>query len=307
MNRGAGQKNIYKKLAHKKLFLNLLEDASSLFNIEIHAYCLMSNHYHLLIKTPLGNLSRAMRHINGVYTQLFNKDEKTDGPLFRGRYKAILVSYEEYFLNVNRYIHLNPVSSGMVNHPEDYKWSSYYYYLNQKQKPSWLNTDETLSFFDKNPESFSCFITKGLDEATTKFYETNAKIFGSKIFIDSLLNKLNDELLSAAKTDYNSTRPILPLNDILSVCVSVFKVDRNFLIKNIRGKTNTPRKITIYASRLWSQEKLINIAKIFHCESTSTISDATRFIKTKIKNDNEFKQILNQIYLELLKLSQSNT
>ncbi|MBL1260698.1 MAG: transposase [Thiotrichaceae bacterium] len=91
MNRGRGRQGIYTADEYYHAFLKCLKEAHQLFGLEIHAYCLMGNHYHLLVKTPWGNLSRAMRHINGVYTQRHNRLKKTNGSLFRGRYKAILV------------------------------------------------------------------------------------------------------------------------------------------------------------------------------------------------------------------------
>src|SRR3990167_7924037 len=91
MNRGAHRQTIFTSNSHRDLFLSLLEEVTSQYQVEIHAYCLMDNHYHLLIRTPLANLSRCMRHLNGVYVQHYNRSTKSDGPLFRGRYKAILV------------------------------------------------------------------------------------------------------------------------------------------------------------------------------------------------------------------------
>ena len=91
MNRGAGRRAIFNTEDEQELFLSLLSEAHSQYNIEVHSYCLMTNHYHLLIKPPMANLSRAMRHINGIYTQRYNRLNGTDGPLFRGCYKAILV------------------------------------------------------------------------------------------------------------------------------------------------------------------------------------------------------------------------
>ena len=96
MNRGAGRHWIFKSDGHKQYFLSLLETVTQRFNVEVHAYCLMDNHYHLMIHTPEGNLQRVMRHINGVYTQYFNRSESRDGPLFRGRYKSILVDAKAY-------------------------------------------------------------------------------------------------------------------------------------------------------------------------------------------------------------------
>jgi putative transposase len=96
----------------------------------------MDNHYHLLLSTPEGNLNRVMRHINGVYTQRYNRLEKTDGPLFRGRYKAILVDADAYLLCVSRYIHLNPVAAGIVKKAHQYRWSSYCAYIGKVVPPT---------------------------------------------------------------------------------------------------------------------------------------------------------------------------
>ena len=111
MNRGAGRRKIFNDRADREIFLETLGEACHQFCIEVHAYCLMGNHYHLLLKTPQANLSRAMRHINGVYTQRYNRSNKTDGSLFRGRYQAILVDSDAYLL------HLNPKSDRMVDSP----------------------------------------------------------------------------------------------------------------------------------------------------------------------------------------------
>ena len=98
----------------------------------------MSNHYHLLIQTPHANLSRFMRHIDGVYTQRFNRCHKLDGQLFRGRYKSILVGEDNYLLELIRYIHFNPVKSGLVDSPERYEWSSYQAYQTKKIQYDWI-------------------------------------------------------------------------------------------------------------------------------------------------------------------------
>jgi len=87
MNRGAARRDVFVSDSQRERFLELLADLVERFGIETHAYCLMGNHYHLLLHTPFGNLGRGMRHLNGVYTQFFNRDQGRDGALFRGRYK----------------------------------------------------------------------------------------------------------------------------------------------------------------------------------------------------------------------------
>ena len=96
MNRGSGRQKIFKNNFHRMMFLDLLEESHKMFGLEIFAYCLMDNHYHLLVSTPDANLSRIMRHINGVYTQRYNRLLKTDGSLFRGRYRAKLIGDDSF-------------------------------------------------------------------------------------------------------------------------------------------------------------------------------------------------------------------
>jgi putative transposase len=145
MNRGLNRRNIFIDDSHRELFLHLLSEIHNRYNIQIHSYCLMDNHYHLLIHTPKGNLSRAMRHLNSLYTQGFNRQTKRDGPLFRGRYKAILVEAEHYGLELTRYIHCNPVTAKICSNPAKYSWSSYQAYLGRVKKPHWLYCEEMLA------------------------------------------------------------------------------------------------------------------------------------------------------------------
>ncbi len=147
MNRGVGRNCIYQNDDQRLLFLSLLEEITLRYHVEIHAYCLMGNHYHLLIKTPFANLDRAMRHLNGVYTQRYNQLMKKDGSLFRGRYKACLIEADNYLIQVSRYIHLNPVKAKICKKPQDYCWSSYRFFLGLDQSPVWLQLTETLQFF----------------------------------------------------------------------------------------------------------------------------------------------------------------
>ena len=127
MNRGRGRQWIFPDTLYYQGFLQCLDEAHRRFGIEVHAYCLLGNHYHLLLKTPRGNLGRAMRHFDGVYTQRHNRWKRTEGSLFRGRYKAIVIDASRYLLQVSRYIHRNPVElkKPLVRDLSSYHWSSY--------------------------------------------------------------------------------------------------------------------------------------------------------------------------------------
>ena len=173
MNRGAGRQKIFNTRIDREIFLQTLGEACQQFRIDVHAYCLMGNHYHLLIKTPQANLSRAMRHINGVYTQRYNRLNKTDGSLFRGRYRAILIDSDAYLLHLSKYIHLNPLSAGMVDNLGQYEWSSYSAYIDKVKPPMWLVRDEVygqLTGTEHKAEDYRCFmVNEELDKKLIKF------------------------------------------------------------------------------------------------------------------------------------------
>jgi putative transposase len=124
-SRGNERKAIFKDDTDRELFLSTLAQVTERFHWTCHAYCLMDNHYHLVIETPDGNLSKGMRQLNGVYTQTFNRRHHRVGHLFQGRFKGILVQKESHYLEVCRYVVLNPVRAKAVKHPREWAWSSY--------------------------------------------------------------------------------------------------------------------------------------------------------------------------------------
>lgn len=146
-SRGNEQKVVFKSKRDREKFLEYLESATQRYDALIHAYCMMDNHYHLLLETPSANLPQIMRHINGAYTTYFNIKRKRSGHLFQGRYKAILVEVDEYAKELSRYIHLNPVRAGMVDKPDAYQWSSYPYYIGKEKAPEWLHRAFVLGYF----------------------------------------------------------------------------------------------------------------------------------------------------------------
>lgn len=296
MNRGAGYQPIYKTNKHRYLFLEILTQASELFGIEIHGYCLMDNHYHLLIKTPRANLSRAMRHINGVYTQRYNRSIKKDGSLFRGRYKAIIVEKNDYLLQVSRYIHLNPVAANIINSPHDYDWSSYRSYLEPTLRSNWLKTDEILSMF-KNTNAYKQFVEEGLDQETENFYKkTNMSvIFGTITFKEKLLTPLPEEKKKVSITDYHYTREVPPTIQIEQAIANYFNVDLNTLYKSTSHQKNTPRRIAIYGCRMWNAEKLSSLAQRYGSVSHSNISNIVSSIKKRIDIDEKLAQAISHI------------
>jgi len=166
-SRGNDHKAIFKDDRDRELFLNTLAQVTERFHWICHAYCLMNNHYHLVIETPDGNLSKGMRQLNGVYTQAFNKRHSRVGHVFRGRFKAILVQKDSHFLEVCRYVVLNPVRAKTISHPRQWKWSSYRATAGMVQAHGCLTVDEILSHFGQRKaithEKYCEFVQAGID------------------------------------------------------------------------------------------------------------------------------------------------
>ena len=148
LSRGNEQQRIFSDDQDRGVFLELIYDMSMRFDIEIFAYVLMDNHYHLLLKTRLANLSKSMQWFGANYTRKFNIRHKRSGHLFQGRFKSFLIESPEYLLRLSCYIHRNPLRAKMVKRLVDFPWSSYRVYAYGKKQPAWLNTDLIFSFFD---------------------------------------------------------------------------------------------------------------------------------------------------------------
>ena len=209
-SRDNARASIYLDELDFSLFIEVLASVCERFNWVIHSYCLMTNHYHLLIETPDANLSKGMRQLNGVYTQKFNRKHRRVGHLFQGRYKSILVDKESYLLEVGRYILLNPVRAKMVDTPEEYEWSSLCYLTAQQQVPNWLAIDQTLLLFGKNRSQalikYQCFLYQGIGE--NLWHKVKKQLFlGSDSFVEQHLADLNFEIGDLSEVPAKQRRP----------------------------------------------------------------------------------------------------
>jgi putative transposase len=139
-SRGDRREAIFADDGDRHRFLDIVAQATERFDAKVVAYCLMGNHYHFVLHTRQPNLSRLMRHINGVYSQSFNRRHGLVGHLFQGRFKAIHVDRDAYFLEVCRYVELNPVRACIVPQARDWAWSSYRAHIGAIAAPGWLDT-----------------------------------------------------------------------------------------------------------------------------------------------------------------------
>ncbi len=196
-SRGDRREDIFEDDQDRQMFLSILEQVVQQFNWLCHAWCLMDNHYHLLVQTPDGNLSKGMRQLNGVYTQASNRRHQRVGHLFQGRFKAILVDSDAYLLELTRYVVLNPVRANMVKNPQDWIWSSYRASTGLESAPPWLQVDALLVQFATRrslaQQRYAQFVAEGID-VISPWSKIKGQVFlGDDNFVERMQAQLKAE------------------------------------------------------------------------------------------------------------------
>lgn len=288
-SRGNEQKDIFKSQRDREKFLEYLESATTRYGAVIHAYCLMNNHFHLLVETPEGNLSEIMRHINGAYTTYFNVKRKRTGHLLQGRYKAILVEADEYLVELSRYIHLNPVRVGIVEKPEQYPWSSYLSYTGHSKPPAWLRTDFILGCFAKQVDDAREKYRTFVEDRLGSEYESPLKksiatsILGSIAFIEDIstayLQGKEDRNIPALRQI--TSRPSLEV--IMQETQAEFADDEKLA-----------RRATMHLCHKYSGMRLREIGEFFDVRDTA-ISEASRRFAGELDADEKLRGRVEKI------------
>ena len=213
--RGNARNAIFIGDEDRALFLDGLGEVVARFGWRCHAYCLMDNHYHLLIETPEANLSRGMRQLNGVYTQRFNRRHGRVGHVFQGRFKAIVVDRDSYLLELCRYVVLNPIRAGVIKKIERYAWSSYPATLGLAERPAWLETDWVLGQFAKTRavarRRYAEFVAEGRSLPSPWSAVRGQALLGSDTFVEKMRPLLEGvrELKEIPRTQRLLHRPSL--------------------------------------------------------------------------------------------------
>jgi REP element-mobilizing transposase RayT len=303
MNRGRRREDIFSTKDDYIAFIEVLKEAVSLWNINIVAYCLMPNHYHLLLHTPEGNLSRCMRHINGVYTQKYNRNNRHDGQLFRGRYKSILLDSDNYLTALVRYIHRNPIRAGMVDRLEDYAWSSHHGYLSKSSKWNWLNKR---AFFilltnikSKYLKEYREFVGEEDSNDIIGIFSKKKlpSILGTERFKDWVIEKYSTLLL---QEEIPEIKVFVPSKKKIkdSVC-KIYNVDIKSLYGIHRGVTNEARNAAIYLTRLLRRDTLKEIGKEFKIYNYSSVSSIIEKMKAGLVSNKKLKKQVENIRKDL--------
>jgi REP element-mobilizing transposase RayT len=220
-SRGNERKAIFRDDEDRLSFLDTLQKVNERYNWICHGYCLMSNHYHLIIETPDCNLSKGMRQLNGVYTQLFNRRHHRVGHIYQGRYKSILIEKESYLLEVSRYVVLNPVRAKAVKRPEDWKWSSYRGTAGLEKPHKSITPDWILGQFGAKKRQaenkYREFVARGIGEEGIFREVRGQTILGENAFFEKLLAyvKAHEDIKEIPKRQRYAGRPAL--SEILKV------------------------------------------------------------------------------------------
>ncbi len=245
----------------------------------------MDNHYHILLQTPAGNLSQIMHHINGAYTNYFNVKRKRSGHLFQGRYRALLADIDEYAQELSRYIHLNPVKAGMVEKPEQYKWSSYRDYINVNKSSKWLCTNFILSLFSRKTSVAKKQYRRFVESMADVDYESPFKdVFASTILGGrSFINQIREEHLDRKKSDRDlpdlkQFYEMPDIEEIIKQAANVLSEDAALL-----------KRVRIYLCHKFSGQKLKDIGFHFGI-GVSGVSQASRRVALQIKDDKNLKK-----------------
>ncbi|MFV1985190.1 MAG: transposase [Thiohalomonadales bacterium] len=308
MNRGKGRQRIFHSDAYYHAFLSCLAEASERFDVIVHGYCLMSNHYHLLLQTRHANLGRVMRHINGVYTQRYNRLKHTDGPLFRGRYKAIVIEKDSYLLQLSRYIHRNPIElkQPLVKKLEQYRWSSYPAYINKDKTPHWLHRDTLYEMLGQRQkyQGYEIYVMQGNDTDIKKFYSrTNIPgAMGQSSFIEWLQDEIIPEVDD--KTLVNTVlQHKLTIKEIIQYVALYYKLETKQLTTVVKGpgKGLLARKIAMYLCQQLGGYQLTDIMESFELSNRGSVSFITSQIRRNCGENRKLEKEINDIKSYIIK------
>lgn len=297
-SRGIERRSIFHSNADRKRFLSYLASAHERHGVLIHAYCLMDNHYHLLIETPVGNLSKILHHINGAYTTFFNIRHNRVGPLFQGRYKAILVERDAYAQELSRYIHLNPVRAGVVARPDDYPWSSYRYFTVKQPLPEWLSVDFILGYFGTSKKQVHATYRRFVEEIIGVSSDNPMEQVVASAFLGS------DEFIQSVQEQYldKTTMDMRNIPTLRQIARKPTLEEVKDAVTSVVGETIGPsRGICLYVSQFHAGAMLNEIGDYYGMNG-SAVSQANRRFKYKLQKDETLQKIVKEVANKLKSL-----
>lgn len=295
LSRGNEQGRIFVDDQDRLLFLELIGEMAARFDIDVYAYVLMGNHYHLLLKTRKANLSKSMQWFGATYTRKYNIRHKRSGHLFQGRFKSFLVENDEYLMRLSCYVHRNPLRARMVKRLADYPWSSYGMYAYGIKPPVWMKTSAIFSFFKgKKKEKIIAYRKKVQHYAReeSRLWEDfrHGLFFGTLEFIDKIKQTHLPDIPHSELPQQRDVKRSADPHFLLVKAAEAIDCDLEFLIhsKRVRGKEKIQRDLLIYF--LWefgvyTNEEIGNLFNVSH----SAVSRGASSLKKKLSREKEVK------------------
>jgi len=292
-SRGDDKKEIFTRPRDYGKFLDYVVRAKERYQCYLYAYCLMKNHYHLLIETRLANISKIMHYINGSYTTYYNIAHRRCGHLFQGRYKSIVVDRASYFLELSRYMHLNPVRAGIVEHPAEYRWSSYNGYLGGKD--NYIDVDQVRHYLGMSIREYRRFVLDGVGKAEDPLREVYAGfLLGSVGFIKRRLQDLEAQITS---DDVSYKQALFDdrvrAKDIIRGVTAYYKISLKELLRS-KTRPTTRRQLLIYLLRRYTGLTNREIGDIVDM-SYSAVSKAGLAVERILEENRSIKREIKAI------------
>lgn len=299
MNRGRRKESIFTDADDYLSMLKLLEESTIMWGVRIAAFCLMSNHYHMLLQTPGGDLSRVMRHIDGVYTQRFNRRHKTVGQLFAGRYKSILIDADTYLLQLVRYIHRNPVRAGIVTSMDDYPYSSHRRYLSDSPRSDWLSKTLVFGMLSAKPgggkTAYVRFIKEDDSDEIKRFFggKTVSPILGDDGFVKQVTERFSPWRIHR---EIPESRLMVPtIKQVQNAVSDTYRIERDGLLVSKRGSTNEARNVAIYLARRYCGKSLNEIGEAFGIPTDSSVSSVIDRVERRKSGDESMRKRIKMV------------
>lgn len=273
-SQGTGVRPMFASREYGDEFLEVLAEVAGARGAEVHAYCLVEDAYHLLLRTTRANLPATMRQLNGQYAHWCRRRRGTDGRVFARRYHAILLEAEAWLLPVSRYLHLLPAEYGMVDDPVQYKWSSLRALGGRRDAPGWLNV-RTVQRFAGGADAYLQYVAYGVDAETRALFvrERLPPVLG------------NPRIPSAtARTDAAGGTS---LARIVEAVAREFGLSEAVLRKARRGRgvQATPRSVAMLLARSQGGHPLSDIARAFGVRHASSVSVTVRRCRERLRHD----------------------
>lgn len=302
-NRGEVNTRIFPSEKYYQAFLEGLADACARLNVQVHGYCLLPGEYHLLIKTPEGNLSRFMRQVDGLYTQHYQRMRKAQGSIFRARYKAVLVQAEQYLLPLSRFIHTLPAQARKK--PELYPWSSLGLFDGGQKPPAWFERGEIMAALGKGPRAFAKYadyVAEGPDAELQHFYgkKNLQSILGDEKFRTKARKQASPDAARGISRGAEARRRP-SIKQVVAAVATHFKVSEDSIYHAARGpgSKNLPRWVAMYLCQELSGVTLQIIAQRFGLKRYGTVSTTIGKLKQEMLQVPKVDAQVRRLYKQL--------